>query len=736
MTFNPTNLFVLGDLAGALPQATWLVAGVIVVVGLLIVGLRDLLRLSPSRIWAIGGVCFRESIRRRVLWIIPLAVLGAVIVSQFQEGIDEQDILRQTTKFCLFAAGLVVVMSTIILACTNLPNEIETRVIYTIVTKPATRLELILGKIVGFARVSALILIIMGLFTYGYLCLRDWREQQLVAARLQTDSAMGAAERNKLQHYQDKGMLTAKTYLHPYRVEVMAPLDPVAAAAAAADLPASDNPQRSIYGGSEQEFMYPFTVNPQQMFAPSVEGAEPTADDGIGRSGMMIGVRMRWHRYAPDPSQMASRAGTQQPALVDVDILDPTGYNLVYAVNMFDPRYPTAKEAHTTALDLPMENQTDQAGPLGQPAILWAYVPPNQTASIFGQKGFYVHVFAVSNNVQVFADPASVFVMIAPPPLQGQYAPAIPAGATPRASQEIWPDAGPDGRPAPPIVRGRLGTRGGQQLTGTTPRDAHCPFAVLHFHGEDFSGSSADLAKALSVEFNSGIQNTSDSDEKLSSGSELTMYVRSAAGLSPPTQVNVENKQTIFATLSAPPGGKGDFDILMRCDTRGDSVQLQDASLSVIAGEEPFVWNLAKSLLILWMLTILVVAISVLCSTFLSWPIAVVLTVVLLMGHWAVTEVADTTDKTLGRSIATDMGLTDPSKAEAVANSVNALSGWLQVVGAGLPDIDRFAAIQSIERGQIVSSNDFSDALGVLAGFGIPAAVLAYLVFKRKEVAP
>ena len=40
---------------------------VIVLVGLLGIGLRDLLRLSPRRVGAIASVCFRQSIRRRVL---------------------------------------------------------------------------------------------------------------------------------------------------------------------------------------------------------------------------------------------------------------------------------------------------------------------------------------------------------------------------------------------------------------------------------------------------------------------------------------------------------------------------------------------------------------------------------------------------------------------------------------------------------------------------------------------
>ena len=84
-----------------------------------------------------------------------------VVAPGVGEPFDEQDAIRQTIKFCVFATGLVVAMTTIILACTNLPREIENRVIYTIVTKPATRLEIVLGKTLGFAGTSAVILLII-----------------------------------------------------------------------------------------------------------------------------------------------------------------------------------------------------------------------------------------------------------------------------------------------------------------------------------------------------------------------------------------------------------------------------------------------------------------------------------------------------------------------------------------------------------------------------------------------
>src|SRR2546421_11278480 len=169
---------------GASDFTVWMVAGLIVLLGLGIFGWKDLSQLKWRRLWAISSVSFRESLRRRVLWVTPLAILGVIVVSQLQHPNDELDAIRQTTKFCLFASGLLVVVTGVILACTNLPREIDNRVIYTIVTKPTTRLEIVIGKVLGFARVSAAILLMMGLFTFGYLELRAWRLEKQVEERL------------------------------------------------------------------------------------------------------------------------------------------------------------------------------------------------------------------------------------------------------------------------------------------------------------------------------------------------------------------------------------------------------------------------------------------------------------------------------------------------------------------------------------------------------------------------
>ena len=54
----------------------WFIAGGLILIAMVVSGFNDLSKLSLYRIRAIASVCFQESIRKRVLWIIPLAIVG------------------------------------------------------------------------------------------------------------------------------------------------------------------------------------------------------------------------------------------------------------------------------------------------------------------------------------------------------------------------------------------------------------------------------------------------------------------------------------------------------------------------------------------------------------------------------------------------------------------------------------------------------------------------------------
>src|SRR5262245_8374175 len=249
----------------------WILFAIAIVLGIGF-GIGDLARLSKRRIGAIASVCWAESIRRRVLWITPLAILGVIIVSQLQRPIDEQDAIRQTIKACVFATGLLVAVTTIILACTNLPREIENRVIYTVVTKPTTRLEIVLGKVVGFARVSALILIIMGVFTCLYLRVRAWSMEHYIGQRLEAAEAVPDGMRATLAHYKQEGLLTARTLGTPQQLQVMGRLP-------------DKTGKRWMVGDGEGDMLVPFALPTNVLGDPANHEMPP------GSAGVLIAAR-------------------------------------------------------------------------------------------------------------------------------------------------------------------------------------------------------------------------------------------------------------------------------------------------------------------------------------------------------------------------------------------------------------------------------------------------------------
>jgi hypothetical protein len=161
---------------------------------------------------------------------------------------------------------------------------------------------------------------------------------------------------------------------------------------------------------------------------------------------------------------------------------------------------------------------------------------------------------------------------------------------------------------------------------------------------------------------------------------------------------------------------------------------VQKSSVMLATATTWFPFNLAKSLFVLWLMSILVTSIAIFCSTFLSWPIAVVLTLVMLLGRWGVDQIGDVGAPGLGAQIT---GQTeDPTKARLVRGAADFLSQVLAVISVFLPDISSFEATTDIERGISMPMERLITAGTALAAYGLPMVMLAYLFLKRKEVAP
>lgn len=678
----------------------WYVAGGIVLLGLVIYGGKDLFRLSLLRIRAVASVCFRESIRRRVLWLVPLAILGVILVSQFQKPLDEQDAVRQVTKFCIFSSAILVTLAAVILACTNLPREIDNRVIYTVVTKPTSRLEILLGKISGFAGLTAVILAIMGLFSWGYVHAFEWRVLQDVQVRVKQGGLEPAAE-DTLRYYAKAGLLDARDYASSRAVQVFN------------TYPKAGELTRQIRGAGEQEAMLPFTFD-RSLLPPDSKIA-----------GMLLTLSLPWHQ---DPlstdqlslvSQYAEQAGihTTVPAApagpgiardVDVSKLFPA----FFKISLVNENLETVIDSAVINNDVP-QVAADASG------VTEAKVPVSGPAveRMFDLKRFYVRFVGVSPATTFTLDPSKVAATILfekHPPLTLKSAP-LGAGDSPI------------------LVSGRT-TQNGQQLRGAD-------IASAAEGAYEYRNVPASFVRDGEVyfEFRTTVERDSDAEgpKQLTTWMDVRILNKKSGEISPPVKFAVESKRLAHFGVPAKYIAGGNFDVLMRCLSPQQWVSLRPSYLRLASDDRGFALNLTKSLFILWLLTILVITVAVFCSTYVSWPIAFVLTLVILLAHWGVMQLGGLAGAGVGRQIVSDLFAgAAPAVAETLNRSVEGLNSLLRLVSSFLPDVSQFAAMEDIEKGVWISWSRLGAALKVLAMFGLPILTLSYVVFRNKEVAP
>ena len=713
------NIFpFLASLAWLGDNWGWIAGLVVIIVGLLLIGCNDTRRFSFTRVWAISGVCFAESIRKRVLWITPLAIIGVLTITQFQRALDEQDAVRQSVKICIFAAGLVVMLSSIILACTNLPKEIESRVIYTIVTKPTTRLELVLGKVIGFARVSLTILLIMGLFTWVYMRLSAGQKRQQITYRLQ-EGDVSETEGARLAEYNRSGLLTARTFWAPDVLNMYG------------KLPDPKSTTQVISNEGDQDVLAGFLVDRSIAFGPPKDDLQDWAHEGIGQNGLVIRVALNTKRTGPaDPEPVAG--GPMGPVFgqapkqfnqprISIEIMDEA-FNDVFPTNqMIGASSPSGLIANIAQYATTMKIKPDKSAAgiiLSDPTkqadgtdiqYAYAWLPQEQAVLLFNHRQFFVRVTGASGKVDYIIGPKPVSCFV---PKFSQSGPSVePPGAT-----EIPAFPGPDNQPEALLFRGKMGLHFDQEMSGGD--DAPNVVACYAFHNAPTANVvDGQLPFQLNVEVD---RSNSVIEAGREDPTKIVIWVRDT-DTGKTTQLKdpvlVESRLPTFFGIPAEDVSSGNFEIFLHCLNTSQTVGLIPDSLQLVHSQELFELNLIKSLSILWMMSILVITLAVLCSTFLSWPIAVVLTVMILLGHWGVDQLADSSGPGLGRQIVNDFKFTDVALSNVVSTSVDSLSRALNIISKVLPDTSKFDAIEDIEQGVSIPSGTLLEALAVMAGF-------------------
>lgn len=162
-------LLVAGTLAVAGVLIGWLVAAVrsgpVSALGItaeaLAAGAVDLVRISPRRVWALGWLVVKESIRRPYVLVV-FALFGLVLLyaGWFQPP-DIREPARHYVGLMLAIPGFLVLLLMVFLSALSLPGDIRNKTLHTVVTKPVRASEVVLGRMLGFTVIGTLLLVVM-----------------------------------------------------------------------------------------------------------------------------------------------------------------------------------------------------------------------------------------------------------------------------------------------------------------------------------------------------------------------------------------------------------------------------------------------------------------------------------------------------------------------------------------------------------------------------------------------
>ncbi|MEO2032022.1 MAG: hypothetical protein ABGZ35_08045, partial [Planctomycetaceae bacterium] len=133
--------------------------------------LSDIMAMSPTRILAIARLTLKEAIRRRALVVFVVFAVLLMFAGWFMSSGNNRDDLQAGVHiwFLLTAISWLILPAVMFLSCWSIPEDIRVRSLHTVVTKPIRRIEIVLGRILGFSGVVTGVVLVMGVAGYIWI---------------------------------------------------------------------------------------------------------------------------------------------------------------------------------------------------------------------------------------------------------------------------------------------------------------------------------------------------------------------------------------------------------------------------------------------------------------------------------------------------------------------------------------------------------------------------------------
>ena len=128
--------------------------------------------------WCIAVYTYREGIRKKTLLgfliLSLLVIFGSSFISAFLDPTAETDVDMKLIKdICVATISIFGMLITIFISASVVPNEVENKVIYTVLSKPVRRMQYLLGKFLGAQFIIIVNLALMGLLFFVALYIRQ-----------------------------------------------------------------------------------------------------------------------------------------------------------------------------------------------------------------------------------------------------------------------------------------------------------------------------------------------------------------------------------------------------------------------------------------------------------------------------------------------------------------------------------------------------------------------------------
>lgn len=172
----------------------------------------DFLGLSVRRIWAIALLAMKENRRlfvvTLILFIVTLGVAG------WYMGGGTKNPEQQYVAFIFFAAQVLVTIFGVLVSAFSLPNDINTKTIFTVVTKPVRASEVVIGRFVGFSLLGTVLLAAIGGLSLVFMHRGLAHEHYFGAVDSATNEEFGVEEWLPITD----GLIEGRRPFHPFAV--------------------------------------------------------------------------------------------------------------------------------------------------------------------------------------------------------------------------------------------------------------------------------------------------------------------------------------------------------------------------------------------------------------------------------------------------------------------------------------------------------------------------------------